>query len=65
MNLIRKISIGNDLKTAMHYQVGDKISDIIQVGEYFDVYKIDGDVKIKWKSFRSNIVSHIEYNTNE
>jgi hypothetical protein len=72
MKLIRKISIGPDLKTAMHYQVGTKvsgnskeISDIIKEDKFFDIYvrEIDEDVKMIWKSFNIDSVSHIEYDT--
>ena len=71
MDIIRKISIGADLKTALHYQVGSvtfkgkTISDIVINGDFFDVYLQDEDCKLKWKSFNKNSVSHIEYNTNE
>jgi hypothetical protein len=71
MNIIRKISVGADLKSALHYQVGivtfkgKTISDIIINENFFDVYLQDEDCKLKWKSFSVNAVSHIEYNINE
>lgn len=61
MELIRKISIGDDLKNAMHYQVGHKISHIILEDDVYNIYAKDGDVNIKWKSFSKSIVSHVEY----
>ena len=71
MDIIRKISIGADLKSALHYQVGstvlkDKtVSDIVRNDNFFDVYLQDDDHKVKWKSFNINSISHIEYNTKE
>ena len=69
MSLIRKISIGDDLKNAMHFMVGtevfsgSKISNILKSEGFYDVYiKSDGEVS-KWKSFNSKSISHIEYDT--
>lgn len=71
MNIIRKISVGDVLKDALHYQVGGfvmgrkkTISDIIFEDNFFNIYVSDeDDVKILWKRFAKNIVSHIEYET--
>ena len=68
MGLIRKVSIGNDLKNAMHYQVGSNvfsgtISNIILEDGFFNIYVSDDDEISKWKSFNSSAVSHIEYDT--
>lgn len=72
MSLIRKISIGENLRDAMHYQVGGsvmsktkKVVDIIKRDKFFDIYVCEDDdnVKFLWKSFSEGAVSHIEYQT--
>jgi hypothetical protein len=72
MSLIRKISIGENLRDAMHYQVGGgvmsktkKVVDIIKRDKFFDIYVCEDDdnVKFLWKSFSEGVVSHIEYQT--
>ena len=72
MNIIRKISVGDNLRDALHYQVGGsvmnktkKISDIISRDTFFDIYVCEDDenVKILWKSFSEGVVCHIEYQT--
>ena len=68
--MIRKVSIGPDYKTAMHYLVGQKVID----GEYIiHAIMMEGfDIRIwienkrkevvAWKSFNSNMPMTIEYN---
>ena len=66
MKQVRKISVGDNLKDSIHYQVGkpansfSDIHDIVKDGEYFDVYIIKNEVQL-WKSFQSRVVCHIEY----
>ena len=70
MNYIRKISVGSDYKTAMHYIVGQEvvggkyvISDINQEQNSYSIWvKKDGE-SIKWKEI-SNTPVVIEYNLN-
>lgn len=73
MNIVRKISIGENLKDSMHYQVGGfvmnktkKISDIIKRDKFFDIYVCEDDdnVKYLWKTFSELVVGHVEYETN-
>ncbi len=67
MNKIRKISVGNDLKDAIHYFIGSKgakglVKDIIYDGElWFTVYIIEGDVIQLWKSINKNMVIAVEF----
>lgn len=63
MKQIRKISVGDNLKDAIHYQVSDKskICNIIKEGEYFDIYTKEGVEIQLWKSFQNRVVCHIEY----
>lgn len=72
MNAVRKISVGDNLQQALHYQVGGsimnrtkKIVDIIKRDEFFDIYVCDNDdnAKFIWKSYKESVVSHIEYQT--
>jgi hypothetical protein len=73
MSLIRKISIGDNLREAMHYQVGGsimnktkKVVDIIKRDKFFDIYVCDNDdemVRCIWKTFNEGVVSHVEYQT--
>ena len=72
MNLIRKITIKIDKDSVMHYQIGSKVfggnkivSDIIKEGKFFDIYvrEADSEVKMIWKSFNSDSILHIEYET--
>jgi uncharacterized protein YciU (UPF0263 family) len=75
MQIIRKISIGSDLKSAIHYQVNGKsfkgslVSDIIFEDGFYKIFinidEEDKDCKVLWKSFNQSIVSHIEYVTDE
>ena len=72
--IIRKISIGNDLLNAMHFQVGKQamggttvISDIIKNGEgSYDIYvqrEEDGIPEvIMWKNIGRTVAVSIEYN---
>lgn len=65
MDVVRKITVGTDWDTAIHYQVGVKIKDIILEDDYYNVYTEDDGCKRKWKSFSKYIVSHIEYDTKQ
>ena len=68
--VIRKLTVGPDYKTAMHYIVGQKVIN----GEYaIHAIVIDnGDVKIwiendnseiiAWKSYNTTVPMSIEYN---
>ena len=72
--IIRKISIGNDLLNAMHFQVGKQamggtavISDIIKNSEgSYDIYvqrEEDGIPEvIMWKNIGHTVAVSIEYN---
>lgn len=70
--MIRKLSVGVDYKSAMHYILGQEvfsnfiISDIVentQVGG-FDIYvKKQGEVR-KWKHIGKCLPISIEYNLN-
>lgn len=71
MELIRKITIGNDLLNAMNFQVGkpvmqgnytvDTIVETV-IGSY-DIWvrSSDGEV-LKWKTIGKNLPTSIEYN---
>jgi hypothetical protein len=67
MKQIRKISVGDNLKDSIHYQVGkpansnSDIKDIVKDKSYFNVYIITDDEVQLWKSFQSRVVCHIEY----
>ena len=72
MNIIRKISVGDNLRDSLHYQVGGgvmnrtkTISDIIPRETFFDIYVCEDDenVKMLWKSFSKSVVCHVEYQT--
>lgn len=72
MSLIRKVTVNIDNQNVMHYQANSKVlggsklvSDIIERDKFFDVYvkEIDTNIKTIWKSFNSNNVIHIEYDT--
>ena len=72
MKLIRKISIGPDYKTSMHYVVGQEVLDKSYVIETIRV--VDGgsiqiwigknSEVILWKSFNETIPKVIEFNIN-
>jgi len=69
MGLIRKISIGPDYKSAMHYSVGQEvyggntIIDIQIIEDGSSVILIEKDNEIKqWKAFNKNVAVSIEYN---
>lgn len=70
MNKIRKISVGSDLKDAIHYFIGSKgakgiVKDIIYDGDlWFSVYIIEENVIQLWKSINKNMVIAIEYEIN-
>lgn len=72
MNVVRKISVGDNLQQALHYQIGGnvmnktkRIVDIIKRDKFFDIYVCDDEdnAKFIWKTFSENVVSHIEYQT--
>lgn len=67
MKQIRKISVGDNLKDSIHYQVGkpassdSDIHDIIKDGNNFDIY-IASDKEVQlWKTFLGRVVCHVEY----
>mgnify|MGYP003146821740 CR=1 FL=1 len=72
---IRKISIGKDFKSAMHYIVGQEVLNsaysihLIKHNPKDSSYKLyieecSGDVVVLWKEFNSNLPITIEYNIN-
>lgn len=70
---IRKISVGADYKTAMHYILGQsvlndshKISGFTRdsTGQHFVWIINDKQEVLLWKSFGSNMPISIEYNIN-
>lgn len=68
MDLIRKISIGQDYKDAMHYAIGQEvygrhiIVDILEAeNEYIISIEKNNEIK-KWKAFNKNMGISIEYN---
>lgn len=65
MDIVRKITVGADWDSAIHYQVGNKIKDIILEDDYYNIYIEDDGSKIKWKSFSKKTVLHIEYDTKQ
>jgi hypothetical protein len=69
MGLIRKISIGPDYKTAMHYSVGQEvygrniIVDILQQDDGSFVIMIEKNEEVKvWKTFNKNVAISTEDN---
>ena len=69
MDLIRKISIGPDYKTAMHYSVGQEVyggHEIVDIrkisnGDRIIMIEKDGEVK-EWKGFNKNVAISWENN---
>tara|TARA_R100000773_G_C4218386_1_gene116865 strand:- start:2088 stop:2315 length:228 start_codon:yes stop_codon:yes gene_type:complete len=72
---IRKISIGGDYKSAMHYIVGQEVLGnsycihLIRRNEKDNSYKIyiqetEGDVVMLWKEFNGHLPITVEYNIN-
>jgi len=69
---IRKISIGPDYKTAMHYIVGQRVlNDTHEISlvnyedGFFKIWIInDSEEVILWKSFNSSMPTSIEHNIN-
>lgn len=72
---IRKISIGTDFKTAMHYIVGQEVLGgnyvihLIKCNSKNSSYRMyieesSGDMIVLWKEFNSNLPITIEYNIN-
>lgn len=69
MGLIRKISIGPDYKTAMHYSVGQvvygghEIVDIVEESNGAHVIMIEKNKEVKrWKTFNKNVAISTEDN---
>jgi len=69
MNLIRKISVGQNYKNdAMHYSVGQEvygnhiISDILEEKDKYCVYIKKHEEVLLWKSFNKNMGISVEYN---
>ncbi len=68
---IRKISVGSDYKSAMHYIVGQSVLNgsytihLIQEAdnEYF-IWIQKNDEVMMWKSFSSTMPVSVEYNIN-
>lgn len=61
-NIIERISVGPDLKNAMHYIVGQevynrhRITNIIESGEWFEIYvQKDEAIKLWFKVKNSNV----------
>lgn len=72
MNLIRKITIGNDYKNSMHYVVGqdvlggsNRIHAITDIGDGYLVW-IENDSKeiVVWKNPNKNLPILVEFNIN-
>jgi hypothetical protein len=72
---IRKISIGADYKSAMHYVIGQEVlgsSYVIHLikrnlkDNSYKIYiqEIDGDVVMLWKELNCNLPISVEYNIN-
>ncbi len=72
---IRKVSIGTDFKSAMHYIVGQEVLGgnyvihLIKFNPTNSSYKLyieesEGDMVVLWKEFNSNLPITIEYNIN-
>lgn len=74
MTDIRKISVGADYKSAMHYIVGQKV-----LGDTYEIYHIKHNTErdsilvyiineknevLLWKEFRSSVPVSIEFNIN-
>lgn len=72
MNIIRKLSIGDDYKNAMHYIVNQKVfgeSTIFEIlkdseKEEYIIWIKQGSEILKWKSFNFNMPISVEYNIN-
>lgn len=72
MYLIRKISIGPDYKTSMHYVVNQEVLDksyVINTIRQLDsgaveIYISKGEEVMLWKSFSNAVPKVIEFNIN-
>jgi hypothetical protein len=70
--IIRKIAVGPDYKSAMHYVVGQEVfgnCKIVEIlhnsGEQrFDIWVQKGKEIYLWKSFSNSVPTSIEYNIN-
>ena len=71
--IIRKISVGSDYKSAMHYLVGQEVlggSHTIHLIDYNDdtgtyvIYVQKEDEVFLWKEVNANIPVSVEYNIN-
>jgi|TARA_R110000796_G_scaffold156704_1_gene273470 hypothetical protein len=68
---IRKISVGSDYKSAMHYIVGQTVLNgsynihlIQEVDNEFKIWIEKDDEVMMWKSFSSTMPISVEYNIN-
>jgi hypothetical protein len=71
--IIRKISVGSDYKSAMHYIVGQEVLNgnyrihlidyKVDTGAYV-IYVESDDEVVLWKEFNANIPVSVEYNIN-
>jgi len=69
MGLIRKISIGPDYKSAMHYSIGQEvygghiISHILleDKDSSYNIFITKNEEILPWKKFNSNMAISIEY----
>lgn len=72
MQLIRKISVGPDYKTSMHYVVGQEVLDksyVIETIRFIDggsvqIWIEKNSEVILWKAFNESIPKVIEFNIN-
>lgn len=72
MQLIRKISVGPDYKTSMHYVVGQEVLDksySIDTIRFLDngsveIWIVKNSEVILWKSFNETVPKVIEFNIN-
>lgn len=71
--IIRKISVGSDYKSAMHYLVGQEVLGgqyTIHLIDYkedtgsYVIYVQKEDEVFLWKEFNANIPVSVEYNIN-
>jgi hypothetical protein len=71
--IIRKISVGSDYKSAMHYIVGQEVLNgnyTIHLIDYkldsgsYVIYVESNDEVVLWKEFNANIPVSVEYNIN-
>lgn len=64
---IRKITVGNDITTALHFQLGSKsikdyvVKHIKEKDNFIEIYIGKDDFMMEWKSFNKISVLHVEY----